>query len=161
MLDNIKSLIQALPDGEYNSLKNWITMEENPRRQQRLAVERGRAETVKDLRAAGIITPPPSITVEELGQLYSINDVPAWQDPAGMMFNAYLKDEVVAYNGRAWESQLETLNAETPGVASDWVWRDVTDLLLTPIPDSAPATTPTDTTTPPADGEGVGEGVGA
>lgn len=132
MLETIQEMITKLTDAEYLDLKNWIYTEENLVRQNRASVELLRTREVVERRKSGIIPTPEAIGFRQLGELDNINDVPKWVDPQGDPDKAYLRDEVVAHNGRAWESQLPTINLETPGVASEYVWRDLTELMRSP-----------------------------
>ena len=112
MLDQIKNQIEQLDDPDFQSIRNWVLLDEVKRREALPAREDAQVGLIKDLADQGEITRPESATEQD-----AINGdgvVPAWVDPAGKAHRAYFVGDAVLDDGKIYINRKDGLNFARP-----------------------------------------------
>lgn len=122
---------------DLQALRQWITLEQEPKLEAAPFVALSEARIMRELREAGAAPRPEAITVEEAQEAFegtarekAIAVIPAWVDPDGKTVNMYEEGDVVAREGAVFRSRLAGLNGDKPG--EDLTWEEITELVADP-----------------------------
>lgn len=122
---------------DLQALRQWITLEQEPKLEAAPFVALSEARIMRELRESGAAPRPESTTVEEAQEVFKNTDrkkavekIPAWVDPDGKTVNMYEEGDVVAREGAVFRSRLAGLNGDTPG--EDLTWEEITELVADP-----------------------------
>lgn len=125
VIDAVHEQIKTLGEVQFHDLLVWMMHTERARRQVRRERELGRVEMVKQLRESGDVAGPAAADRVLPGK--PVEEYPAWEDPCDEATCMYVAGNVVAHEGRVWESEFVGLNGWEPGVDNPpGVWRDAT-----------------------------------
>lgn len=122
---------------DLQALRQWITLEQEPKLEAAPFVALSEARIMRELREVGAAPRPGSTTVEEAQEAFkgtarekAIAAIPAWVDPDGKTVNMYEEGDVVAREGAVFRSRLAGLNGDVPG--EDLTWEEITELVADP-----------------------------
>lgn len=136
-LSAAKLAAEELSLEDLRALRQWITLEQEPKLEAAPFVAQEQARIMRELREAGAAPRPEATTVEVAREAFkgtarakAINKVPAWVDPEGKAALMYEEGDVVAHEGAVFRSNLAGLNGDAPG--ADATWEEITELVAGP-----------------------------
>lgn len=134
-LSAAKLAAEELSLEDLRALRQWITLEQEPKLEAAPFVAQEQARIMRELRESGAAPRPEATTVDEAQEAFREDPkkaaarIPAWVDPEGKSALMYEEGDVVAHEGAVFRSNLAGLNGDAPGKSA--TWDDVTEVLLT------------------------------
>lgn len=133
-LSAAKLAAEKLSLEDLRALRQWITLEQEPKLEAAPFVAQEQARIMRELRESGTAPRPEATTIEAAQRAFkgtarakAINKVPAWADPEGKAALMYEEGDVVAHEGAVFRSRLPGLNGDTPGAGA--AWEEITELV--------------------------------
>lgn len=135
-LSAAKLAAEELSLEDLRALRQWITLEQEPKLEAAPFVAQEQARIMRELRESGAAPRPEAAMYDEVETLFkelggekALANIPAWHDPKGKIADGYEQGDVVVHEGAVFRSGLDGMNVDMPG-SSD-LWDDVTKMLQT------------------------------
>lgn len=133
--ESAQAFLRSIPDYYWPTFRASDVLAEQRRREAAPQIAEREAEIIDSLREDPAVETPQVVTAADMPAEQT--DVPAWVNPGTSISQAYVRGDIVAHEGRVWESQVQGANIWEPngeGVHST-IWADVTDSLYPPTDD--------------------------
>lgn len=131
-----KAAAEELSLEDLRALRQWITLEQEPKLEAAPFVAQEQAQIIRDLREQGVVPRPEATTYEEaetsfkeLGKKKALSSIPTWLDPKGKFAAGYEKGDVVVYKSRVYMSIGDTINTVPIEEDTAGNWTDITPQL--------------------------------
>lgn len=140
-LSAAKLAAEELSLEDLRALRQWITLEQEPKLEAAPFVAQEQARIMRELREAGAAPRPEAASVNGAESAFAdvdretgLGKIPAWVNPEGKAVNMYEEGDVVTRKGAVFVSTLAGLNGDEPG--QDSTWEEITERLSpTPAPE--------------------------